>query len=103
MSLWRDCCATVEFGAQTPKFLPGPTSGFSLTDELTYAGHCACFCNRSTTTSCSMQSAASIDRFRSPIAIRALNKFGAIFNGKVSRRLDPDDLIETAKRRTGLH
>ena len=50
-----------------------------------------------------MQSAASIDRFRSPIAIRALNKFGAMFNGKVSRRLSPDDLIETAKRRTGLH
>jgi sulfotransferase family protein len=50
-----------------------------------------------------MQSAASIDRFRPPIAIRALNKFGAMFNGKVSRRLIPDDLIETAKRRTGLH
>ncbi|HET7227218.1 MAG TPA: sulfotransferase [Chthoniobacterales bacterium] len=50
-----------------------------------------------------MQSAASIDRFRPPIAIRALNKFGAMFNGKVSRRLTPEDLIETAKRRTGLH
>ena len=50
-----------------------------------------------------MQSAASIDRFRPPIAIRVVNKFGAMFNGKVSRCLSPDDLIETAKRRTGLH
>ena len=49
-----------------------------------------------------MQSAVSIDRFRSPIAIRALNKFGAMFNGKVSRRLIPDGLMETAKRRVGL-
>ena len=49
-----------------------------------------------------MQSAVSIDRFRSPIAIRALNKFGAMFNGKVSRRLTPDGLMETAKRRAGL-
>ena len=49
-----------------------------------------------------MQSAASIDRFRSPIAIRVLNKFGAMFNGKVSRRLTPDELIETAKRRACL-
>jgi hypothetical protein len=43
-----------------------------------------------------MQSAVSIDRFRSPIAIRVLNKFGAMFNGKVSRRLTPDGLMETA-------
>jgi hypothetical protein len=50
-----------------------------------------------------MQTAASIDRFRSPIAIRALNKFGAMFNGKVSRRLTADELIETAKRRAGLN
>src|SRR4030095_7053087 len=50
-----------------------------------------------------MQSAVSIDRFRLPIAIRALNKFGAMFNGKVSRRLTPDELIETAKRRAGLN
>ena len=49
-----------------------------------------------------MQSAVSIDRFRSPIAIRALNKFGAMFNGKVSRRLTPDGLMETAKQRVGL-
>jgi hypothetical protein len=49
-----------------------------------------------------MQSAASIDRFRPPILIRAINKFGAMLNGKVSRRLTPDELIETAKRRAGL-
>jgi Sulfotransferase family len=49
-----------------------------------------------------MQSAATIDRFRAPIVIRALNKFGGIFNGKVSRRLTPDELIETAQRRSGL-
>lgn len=49
-----------------------------------------------------MQSAASINRFRAPIIIRAVNKFGAMFNGKVSRRLAPDELIETAQRRSGL-
>src|SRR6476661_10008103 len=79
-----------------------PTSGFSPTDKLTCPGHCACFYNRSTGTSRSMQSAASIDRFRLPAAIRALNKFGAMFNGKVSRRLSPDGLMETAKQRVGL-
>src|SRR5947208_16670916 len=61
------------------------------------------FCNRSTATSGSMQTTASIDRFRLPIAIRALNKFGAMFNGKVSRRLTPDELIEIATRRAGLN
>ena len=50
-----------------------------------------------------MQTTASIDRFRLPIAIRALNKFGAMFNGKVSRRLTPDELIEIATRRAGLN
>ena len=49
-----------------------------------------------------MQSAASIDRFRLPIAIRAFNKFGAMFNGEVRRCLTPDELIETAKRRAAL-
>src|SRR5438552_17692601 len=49
-----------------------------------------------------MQSAVSIDRFRSPIAIRALNRFGAMLNGKVSRSIPPDELIETAKRRANL-
>ena len=49
-----------------------------------------------------MQSAATIDRFRPPILIRVVNKFGAMFNGKVSRRLTPDELIETAQRRAGL-
>jgi hypothetical protein len=49
-----------------------------------------------------MESAASIDRFRLPIAIRALNRFGAMFNGKVSRRLTADELVEIAKRRTNL-
>jgi hypothetical protein len=50
-----------------------------------------------------MQSAATIDRFRSPIAIRALNRFGAMLNGKVSRRIPPEELIETAKRRANLN
>lgn len=49
-----------------------------------------------------MESAASIDRFRPPIAIRALNRFGAIFNGRVSRRVTTDELIELAQRRTNL-
>ena len=49
-----------------------------------------------------MQSNATINRFRAPIAIRALNRFGAMFNGKVSRRIPPEDLIETAKRRANL-
>ena len=49
-----------------------------------------------------MQSAVSIDRFHSPIAIRALNRFGAMLNGKVSRRIPPEELIETAKRRANL-
>jgi hypothetical protein len=49
-----------------------------------------------------MQSAATIDRFRSPIAIRALNRFGAMLNGKVSKRIPPEQLIETAKRRANL-
>src|SRR5437868_14255126 len=49
-----------------------------------------------------MQSAVSIDRFRSPIAIRALNRFGAMLNGKVTRRIPPEELIETAKRRANL-
>jgi hypothetical protein len=49
-----------------------------------------------------MQSAATIDHFRSPIAIRALNRFGAMLNGKVSRRIPPEELIETAKRRANL-
>src|SRR5437764_12254127 len=79
-----------------------PTSAFFADRQLTHASHCACFCNRSTATSRSMQTTASIDRFRSPIAIRALNKFGALFNGKVSRRLTPDELSETAQRRAGL-
>ena len=47
-----------------------------------------------------MQSGATIDRFRSPMVIRALNRFGAMLNGKVSRRIPPEELIETAKRRT---
>jgi len=34
-----------------------------------------------------MQSAATIDRFRLPIVIRALNRFGAMLNGTVSRRI----------------
>lgn len=50
-----------------------------------------------------MQSAATIDRFRSPIAIRALNRFGAMLNGKVSRRIPPEELIETAKQRANLN
>ena len=50
-----------------------------------------------------MQSAATIDRLRSPIAIRALNRFGAMLNGKVSRRIPPEELIETAKRRANLN
>ena len=49
-----------------------------------------------------MPSAASIDRFRSPIAIRALNRFGAMLNGKVSRYIAPEELIETARRRANL-
>src|SRR5438067_13938578 len=49
-----------------------------------------------------MQSAASIDRFRPPIAIRALNRFGAMLNGKVTRRIPPEELIETAERRANL-
>lgn len=49
-----------------------------------------------------MQSAASIDRFRPPVAIRAINRFGALFNGKVNRRLTANELIETAQRRAGL-
>src|SRR6266446_1388106 len=49
-----------------------------------------------------MQFAATIDRFRPPIAIRALNRFGAMLNGKVSRRVPPEELIETAKRRANL-
>ncbi len=50
-----------------------------------------------------MQSAATIYRLRSPIAIRALNRFGAMLNGKVSRRILPEELIETAKRRANLN
>jgi len=50
-----------------------------------------------------MQPAATIDRFRSPIAIRALNRFGAMLNGKVSRRIPAEELIETAKRRANLN
>ena len=46
-----------------------------------------------------MQSAATIDRFRPPIVIRALNRFGTMLNGTVSRRIPPEELIETAKRR----
>jgi hypothetical protein len=49
-----------------------------------------------------MQSAATIDRFRLPIVIRALNRFGAMLNGTVSRRIPPEELIETAKRRANL-
>jgi hypothetical protein len=49
-----------------------------------------------------MQSAASIDHFRPRIAIRALNRFGAMLNGKVSRRIPPEELIETAKGRANL-
>src|SRR5438067_3154013 len=49
-----------------------------------------------------MQSAATIDRFRPPIVIRALNRFGAMLNGQVSRRIAPEDLIEIAKRRANL-
>src|SRR5436305_10078941 len=49
-----------------------------------------------------MQSAATIYRLRSPIAIRALNRFGAMLNGKVSRRIPPEEPIETAKRRANL-
>jgi len=49
-----------------------------------------------------MQSAVSIDRFRPPIVIRAFNRFGAMLNGKVSRRIPPEELIETAKRRANL-
>ena len=49
-----------------------------------------------------MQSAATIDRFRPPIVIRALNRFGAMLNGQVSRRIAPQDLIEIAKRRANL-
>jgi hypothetical protein len=49
-----------------------------------------------------MQSAATIDRFRPPIVIRAFNRFGAMLNGKVSRRIPPEELIETAKRRANL-
>ena len=49
-----------------------------------------------------MQSAATIDRFRPPIVIRALNRFGAMLNGEVSRRISPEELIETAKRRANL-
>ncbi len=50
-----------------------------------------------------MQSAATIYRLRSPIAIRALNRFGAMLNGKVSRRIPPEELIETARRRANLN
>src|SRR5438874_12215854 len=50
-----------------------------------------------------MQSAVSIDRFRSPIASRALIRFGAMLIGKVSRRIPPEELIETAKRRANLN
>jgi Sulfotransferase family len=49
-----------------------------------------------------MQSAATIDRFRPPIVIRTLNRFGAMLNGKVSRRISPEELIETAERRAKL-
>ena len=49
-----------------------------------------------------MQSAATIDRFRPPMVIRAFNRFGAMLNGKVSRRIPPEELIETAKRRANL-
>jgi hypothetical protein len=49
-----------------------------------------------------MQSAATIDRFRSPMFIRALNRFGALLNGKVRRRISPEELIETAKQRANL-
>src|SRR5207253_877522 len=57
-----------------------------------------CVCGNATGTSRPMQSAATIDRFRSPIVIRALNRFGAMLNGKVSRRIPPEELLETAKR-----
>src|SRR4026207_1648496 len=50
-----------------------------------------------------MQSAATIDRFRPPMVIRAFNRFGAMLNGKVSRRIPPEELIETAKRRANLN
>src|SRR6266446_7154359 len=50
-----------------------------------------------------MQSAATIDRFRPPIVIRAFNRFGAMLNGKVSRRIPAEELIETAKRRANLN
>src|SRR4029077_7206868 len=50
-----------------------------------------------------MQSAVSIDRFRPPIFIRAVNRFGAMLNGKVSRRIPPEELIETTKRRANLN
>ena len=49
-----------------------------------------------------MQSGATIDRFRSPMVIRAINRFGAMLNGKVSKRIPPEELIETAKRRANL-
>jgi hypothetical protein len=50
-----------------------------------------------------MQSAVSIDRFRPPIVIRAFNRFGAMLNGKVSRCIPPEELIEAAKRRSNLN
>jgi len=59
-------------------------------------------CNRLAGTFSLMQSAASIDRFRPPIAIRAINKFGALFNGSVSRRATAEELIEIAQNRNGL-
>ena len=50
-----------------------------------------------------MQSAVSIDRFRPPIVIRAFNRFGSMLNGKVSRSIPPEELIDTAKRRSNLN
>src|SRR5207253_8408006 len=50
-----------------------------------------------------MQSAVSINRFRPPIVIRAFNRFGSMLNGKVSRSIPPEELIDTAKRRSNLN
>src|SRR2546430_5563091 len=65
-------------------------------------GGCTCVCGNAIGTSRPMQSAATIDRFRPPIVIRALNRFGAMLNGQVSRRIAPEELIEIAKRRANL-
>jgi len=46
-----------------------------------------------------MQSAVSIDRFRPPIVIRAFNRFGAMLNGKVSRRIPPEELSRAGETR----